>query len=86
MRKSSQTLLWGAYREYFRIKRKLYLYERSFESERILVLCSFSDRDQKYRLPKGFTEKDGDLLLTNYPETGAAGILRPYEVRVFRWK
>ena len=53
--------------------------------ERILVICSFSERDQKYLLPKGYTEEEAALLLCNYPETGTTGILRPYEVRVFQW-
>ena len=85
LRKSSQTLLWGHYREYIRHSRKIYLYERSYAGERILVICSFSERDQKYLLPKGYTEEEAALLLCNYPETGTTGILRPYEVRVFQW-
>ena len=85
LRKSSQTLLWGHYREYIRHSRKIYLYERSYAGERILVICSFSERDQKYLLPKGYTEEEAALLLCNYPETGTTGILRPYEVTVFQW-
>lgn len=85
LRKSSQTLLWGDYREYCRHSRKIYLYVRSYAGERVLVICSFSERDQKYLLPKGYTEEEAALLLCNYPEAGTTGILRPYEVRVFQW-
>ena len=85
LRKNSQTLLRGDYREYARHSRKLYIYERRFAEERILVICSFSERDRKYRLPKGYMEGEAALLLSNYPEAGTAGILRPYEVRVFKW-
>ena len=86
MRKSSEALLWGSYKEYFRSNRKLYLYERRLNGECILILCSFSAQEQKYRLPKGFAEQAAELLLCNYPKKGSASVLRPYEVRVFRWK
>lgn len=84
LRKSSRTLLSGSYREYARHSRKLYIYERRLANERFLVICSFSERERKYRLPGGFEEKGAELVLCNYPEAGEAFVLRPYEVRVFR--
>ena len=86
LRKGSRTLLWGTYREYGRYRRRLYVYERSLDGERILVVCSFSGLDQSYRLPGGLAEDQAELLLCNYPEVGTVGTLRPYEVRVLRWK
>ena len=86
LRKSSQTLLWGTYREYSHFNRRLYLYERKLENERILVVCSFSDRERKWRLPKGYEEGTAELLLCNYTRNGSADVMRPYEVRVFRWR
>lgn len=86
LRKSSRALLRGSYREYNKCSRTIYLYERRLKKERILVICSFSDKNKKYRLPGGFAEKDADLLLCNYAENGLPGILRPYEARVFRWR
>ena len=59
-----------------------YVYERRLEDKRVLVICSFSDKTQKYRLPKCCDAQDAKLLLCNYPEVGEAGSLRPYEVRV----
>lgn len=84
LRKSSDTLLRGTYREYCRYHRRLYMYERSWKGERILIVCSFSERKQKYRLPGGFEEETAELLLDNYPEKGERRELRPYEVRVYR--
>ena len=86
LRKNSRTLLRGSYREYNKFSRTIYLYERCLKKERILVICSFSDKNKRYRLPGGFTEKDADLLLCNYAGNGLPGILRPYETRVFRWR
>lgn len=86
LRKSSRTLLRGSYREYNKCSRTIYLYERRLKKERILVICSFSDKNKKYRLPAGFNERDADLLLCNYAGGSLPGILRPYETRVFRWR
>ena len=86
LRKSSPTLLTGGYREHARLDGKLYMYERYSADERFLVLCSFSDRDKKYRLPRGFDASEAELVLCNYPEAGPAGILRPYETRVLRFR
>ena len=66
LRKSSETLLWGTYREYFRGSRKLFMYERKYKSERILVICSFNKEAMSYRLPKGYDPSKGQLLLDNY--------------------
>lgn len=86
LRKRSETLLWGSYREYYPHHRKLYLYERAYRGERILVICSFSKRGVKYRLPKGYDGSAAELLLDNYPSGETAGVLRPYEVKVYRWQ
>jgi oligo-1,6-glucosidase len=66
LRKSSETLLWGTYREYFPASRKLFMYERKYKSERILVICSFNKESMSYRLPKGYDPSKGRLLLDNY--------------------
>ncbi len=85
MRKRYHTLIWGSYKEYFPWNRKIYVYERRLDRERILVLCSFSQENQEYRLPKGYAEEEAELLLCNYPRPITAGVLHSYEVRVFRW-
>ena len=85
LRKHSPALLRGDYREYCPRSRRLYLYERRSPEERILIACSFSPKEQHWKLPKGSREKDGELLLCNYPDGTAAGLLRPYETRVLRF-
>ena len=83
LRKSNPTLLWGSYREYEPNNRRLYLYERSDENRRILVVCSFSKKQTAWRLPKGYDRAQGELLLCNYPTPGMPGSLRPYEAQVW---
>ena len=86
LRKSSETLLWGNYREYQPRSRRLYLYARCRERERILVVCSFADTPQRWKLPAGYEAAAAELLLDNYSEPGAQELLRPYETRVYRWR
>ena len=86
LRKSSDVLLYGDYKEYFHNSRKLYMYERSLDGSRILVICSFSKKKIHYSLPEGYKASDGKLLLTNYQYGVTDGILRPYETRVYAFE
>ena len=85
LRKGSETLLWGDYREYFPLHPQLYVYERSYGTERILVVCSFSGKELSWQLPGGYAWEGSSLLLCNYREAPRRGRLRPYETQVLRW-
>ncbi len=85
LRKASDTLLFGDYREYDRLSGRRYVYARTYNGERILVMISFSERPQSFRLPKGYTADGAEGLLGNY-DAPIPGTLRPYEAQVFRWK
>ncbi len=85
LRKGSDTLLWGDYREYFPLHPQLYVYERSYGTERILVVCSFSGKELSWQLPGGYAWEGSALLLCNYREAPRRGLLRPYETQVLRW-
>ena len=86
LRKGSETLLRGDYREYLPWHRHIYLYERSLNGERILIVCSFSEKEQGWDLPKGYAWEGCETLLCNYPGEAVPGRLRPYEARVLRWR
>ena len=49
------------------------------------VTCSFSDKDQKVRIPAGFDMNKAELVLKNY-DTIDPGVLKPYETRVYLLK
>jgi oligo-1,6-glucosidase len=85
LRKENDTLLWGKYREYLPLHPRIYLYERSSEAERILVVCSFSKKEQEWKLPEGYSPEGCTPLLCNYPGEPVLGRLRPYEALVLRW-
>ena len=86
LRKGSEALLTGAYREHQAWRGKVYMYERRGAGERILVICSFSHLPQLYRLPRGFDRGKAEPLLCNYPDPPVLGKLRCYEAQVYRFR
>ncbi|MBP5281757.1 MAG: glucohydrolase, partial [Lachnospiraceae bacterium] len=96
LRKNSNVLLWGSYREYFPKDPHIYMYERRLCDVIYLIICSFSEKPIRVRLPKELAGKKRTLLLCNYPKgsqasgridglpEGEQGWFRPYEARVYR--
>ncbi len=83
LRKGSETLLFGDYREYHPHSGTHYLYERTLNGERIAVAISFAHIPLHIRLPEPWRGATKTLLLGNYPDA-IPGTLRPYEAQV--WK
>ena len=85
LRKKLSCVRYGNYKEYRRNSRKLFLYSRQDNRQKILVVCSFSGKPIRFRPPRGFYLPGATLALQNYrqikPKT-----LRPYECRVYLWK
>ena len=75
----------GEYKEYFHTSDKLYMYSMTGEKDKILVVCSFCDKEIKHAIPAGFDMDSARLILCNYAEP-KRGALRPYECKVYRWK
>ena len=96
LRKSSNVLLWGSYREFFPNDPHVYVYERRLCDVSCLIICSFSDKPVRVKLPKEYAGKKRKLLLCNYPRgshasgrldglpEGEQGWFRPYEARIYR--
>ena len=106
LRKSSKTLIYGDYTEYFPKDPNIFMYERSLENESYLIICSFSRLPVRAHKPEKFFGKRGQLVLCNYMDRQSdvfsesvigkfeyrlstyehrKGLLRPYEVRVYRY-
>lgn len=85
LRKSLPIVRDGVYREFFPLSGKLYCYSRETDTQRLLVLCSFSDKPQKLRVPTGFDLNCSRLILQNYADAGKT-VLKPYESRVYLWE
>ena len=85
LRKSSKTLIYGSYLEYFPKDPEIFMYERSLDDESYLIICSFSRFKVHVRLPEKFKGKKGTLVLSNYPGRND-NKFRPYEARVYRFE
>ena len=75
----------GNYKEYEKMSSSLYTYSREDDKEKILVVCSFSKKNRKWKVPADFDISTSELLLANYDNLDGV-TLKPYETRVYRWR
>ena len=85
LRKSLPVVRHGSYTEHFPHSSKVYCYSRQMEGQKLLVVCSFTDKQTRLRMPKGFDLSTAKLVLCNYGDAGSA-VLRPYETKVYLWE
>ena len=85
LRKSLSCVRNGVYKEYFHSSDKFYMYSMEDDSQKILVVCSFSEKETKFLLPKGFDQDRAQLILCNYDKPNR-NLLKPYECKVYLWK
>ena len=85
LRKSLPVVQDGSYREFYRHSGKLYVYTRETARERLLVVCSFTEKPVRFRAPKGCRLDAMELLLENYGGalSGNGFVTQPYETRVY---
>ena len=81
LRKSLSVVRHGKYEEHFKGSSKVYTYTREDKSQKLLVVCSFTDKAVKMKSPSGFDLGKATLVLSNYKENSET--LKPYEVRVY---
>ena len=85
LRKDLSCVRHGNYKEYGKMSSKLFTYSREDDKQKILVVCSFTEKHVKFKAPAGFDVKDAELVLCNYAQ-GRVDTLNPYETRVYLWK
>ena len=83
LRKELSCVKDGSYTEYDKCSSYLYIYARQNEKQKILVVCSYTEKEVAFHAPKGFDLGSAQLILRNYPHPGEK--LKPYEVRVYLW-
>ena len=84
LRKNLSVVRYGRYKEHFKLSRKLYVYSRQMPGETLLVICSFSKKPTKMKVPLSFDLEKAQLILSNYP--AQEDRLQPYECRVYHLK
>ena len=84
LRKSIPAVRHGDYVEYEKRSSKLYMYSRSTEDQKLLIICCFHDDEVKFEMPAGYDLSTAKLLLCNEKDP-EDGLLGPYECRVYCW-
>lgn len=85
-RKENEIVLKGDYKEYYESSKNLYVYERIYNNQRMLVICSFTEKGVAFEAPEGYDLSKGVKVLGNYESEHICGNgfkTRPYEMRVY---
>lgn len=85
-RKENEIVIYGDFKQYYKLSGKLFVYERNYEGKKLLVINSFSDDPVKFKAPEGIDLAKGELVLGNYdvldPSLNTFDT-KPYETRVY---
>ena len=75
-------MVYGKYELLLEDSEELYVYTRTMDTEKLLVVCSFVDYEVKFQLPEEF--RGAQCLISNMENdyTKAEMILKPYEAFV----
>ena len=84
LRKELSCVKDGNYTEYGKLSASLYTYSREDSRQKILVVCSFTEKEVRFKAPRGFETVGAELILQNYQNVDSS-VMKPYEVRVYRW-
>lgn len=84
LRKDLSSVKNGNYKEHGKMSSSFYTYSREDDKEKLLIVCSFTEKTKKWSVPAGFDLASAELLLSNYDKLDGT-TLKPYETRVYRW-
>ena len=85
-KKENEVAKWGDFKEYYKNSDKLFVYARSYNGKRLLVINSFTEENVAFEAPKGFELEKGTPILCNYKNLTVQSNgfkTRPYETRVY---
>lgn len=86
-RKDNDIIINGEFKLYFPLSRRLFMYERSLDERSLLVICNFSQRNLRFRVPWNINNKDSLCVIHNYDDypinMPSKITLRPYECLVY---
>lgn len=85
LRKELSCVKDGNYTEYNKLSSSLYTYSREDDKQKLLVVCSYTEKEVPFKAPKGFDLASAQLILQNYEKADPTR-LQPYEVRVYLWE
>ncbi|MBS8264237.1 alpha-glucosidase [Mesobacillus boroniphilus] len=86
LRKEHQIIVHGSYDILVPEDENIYVYTRTLESQKLLVLLNFTNEEQSFDVPADLQGKKNEILISNYEASagyGSAIPLRPYEAIVY---
>ena len=88
LRHEHEIAVYGDFREYDRENEALYVYNRSWENQNLLVVLNFTGQEQDFTVPEEICPKESSLYISNYDNDGILKDmrLRPYEASAYLWK
>lgn len=86
LRKQHPVIVYGKYELLLPDSEELYVYTRTLEEKKLLVVCNFSGQEVSFDLPEEFT--GGDCLIANMENdySNSAVTVKPYEAFVLQNK
>lgn len=85
LRKKTPIIVYGKYELLMEDSEELYVYTRTLENEKLLVVCSFADKEVEFQIPEEF--ENADCLISNLDHTYTGKVvLKPYEAFVLHKK
>ncbi len=88
IKKTDKTAVYGETIEYDPDNRKIIMYSRTFEGNRLLIAGNFSGKEEECIIPPDFALGGLEIVLSNYDRSVKSRVmkLRPYEAILFREK
>ncbi len=84
LRKQNPVMVYGKYELLFKDSQELFVYTRTLEQEKLLVVCNFSSRETPFAVPDEFV--GAPLLISNMENAYDRAVmdLKPYEAFVLK--
>lgn len=84
LRKQNPIVVYGIYELLLPDSEELYVYTRTLDGQKILVICSFTEKEVSFELPEEFCGEEKTIWIQNYNRKKAdkTMALKPYECMV----
>ncbi len=66
LRKEHEIIVYGDYELLLPDSRELYVYTRSYEGQKLLVVCNFTEKEIAWEIPQDLIGRVGRVLISNY--------------------
>ena len=85
IRKENPIFLFGDFKLHYKRHKKLFVYERNYNGQKLFVAINFSETDTNLKVPHTIDIANAKLLISNYEDSQIKEntVMRPYEAFVY---